>query len=500
MNRSPILSPYKIKCYPRKKPSKDATATYFPRLELNNISHLWKPVLFNPGGAFNLYFHAFLRGRCQYVLVDILSIRLLLSTGLCTCLLVTDDKDIMFAVQVSPPGIPSNIKTRTQQHQYSPANTHTVVASQAQPPFFCAIFRNRSYIIYLSCSFLQDFQDDGHCWRRAGGSTKVSTPWSILRRLKLPRVREKRDPSCPTLPALVDYNMSASVPMFEPQVLQVPCPDLSEDQELYPRRHRAYVLSFLDSPGLVVWRWVEQANVLLEQHRSTTTLDTPTAGTTSIIPPDKTASSRDSVETTHVQRPEGHRSVSNPRRSALRAMLGIILNGTPQASPTHSPTSHPPYHRRTPLPFSHTKLLAVLLFCVIVPAPVLAVHHAPAVILHIATGTSLAASATIPPLRVSSKVPAPWWIAMYATWGAAFVIFLTLELRRLPDWAQRRLLVGLFIFSGLNLTGSLVQGGDSMIEGMVSWSPLAMTASLLLVPMLMMFWGVRGAAEVAGAN
>ncbi|KAK0740267.1 hypothetical protein B0T18DRAFT_205632 [Schizothecium vesticola] len=241
--------------------------------------------------------------------------------------------------------------------------------------------------------------------------------------------------------------MSASVPMFETQALQVPCPDLSEDQEHHLRRPRAYVLFSLDSPGLVVWRWVEQANVLLEQHRSTTTtLDNPTAGTASAIPPDKTASLRDSVETSHVQRPEGQRSVSNLRPSALRAILGT----------------------------------------------------APAVILHVAAGTSLAASATIPPLRGSSKVPAPWWIAMYATWGAAFGIFLTLELRRLPDWAQRRLLMGLFIFSGLNLTGSLVQGGDSMLEGVVSWIPLAMTASLLLVPMLMMFWGVRGAVEVAG--
>lgn len=249
---------------------------------------------------------------------------------------------------------------------------------------------------------------------------------------------------------------------------------------------------------LVVWRWAEQANALLEQHRSTTIIDTPIAGTTTLIPSDKTAGARASAEMTHMHRPEDPRSVSNPWLSDLFAILGIAPHWTPQASPTRPLTSRPPCHRRSPLPFPHTKLFALLLVCSIAPAPVIAVHHPPTVILYIATGTSLAASATIPPLRGSSKVPAPWWIAMYATWGVAFVIFLTLELRRLPDWAQRRLLMGLFIFSGLNLTGSLVQGGETMIEGVVSWSPLAMTASLLLVPMLMMFWGVRGAAEVAG--
>jgi hypothetical protein len=87
---------------------------------------------------------------------------------------------------------------------------------------------------------------------------------------------------------------------------------------------------------------------------------------------------------------------------------------------------------------------------------------------------------------------------MYAAWGAAFTLFLVGELLRRPTWAQRRLLVGLLLFSGLNLTASLAQGGESMLEGVESWAPVAMTASLCLVPALMEFWGVRGAGEVMG--
>jgi len=372
------------------------------------------------------------------------------------------------------------------QHQYSPSTSHSVVTSQVQTTVFFVQFAETYHTVFICLVHFSQLSrllvtagtvpEAGRRYRRRGASDADWTSFHRITYLITPRSPENRDTSCIAALAFANYSMSASVPMSEPQVLQVPCLDLSEDQEYHLRRPRAYVLFSLDSPGLVVWRWVEQANFLLKQHRSTTTLDTPgdprkdpatepkglclqtlspahvevrqvpTAGTTTAIPSDKTAGSGDSVETSHVQRPEGQRSVSNPRPSALRAILGT----------------------------------------------------APAVILHIAAGTSLAASATIPPLRGSSKVSAPWWIAMYATWGAAFGIFLTLELRRLPDWAQRRLLMGLFIFSGLNLTGSLVQGGDSMLEGVVSWSPLAMTASLLLVPMLMMFWGVRGAVEVAG--
>lgn len=159
------------------------------------------------------------------------------------------------------------------------------------------------------------------------------------------------------------------------------------------------------------------------------------------------------------------------------------------------PASRP--RRQRPLPPSHTLVTHLLLFLLAAP-PASAQHHIPPALLHIAAGTSFATSATIPPLRGSSTVPAPWWIAMYAAWGAAFTLFLVAELLRRPSWAQRRLLVGLLLFSGLNLTGSLVQGGDSMLEGVASWGPLAMTASLWLVPVLMEFWGVRGAGELVG--
>ncbi|KAK1830764.1 hypothetical protein QBC39DRAFT_103168 [Podospora conica] len=179
-------------------------------------------------------------------------------------------------------------------------------------------------------------------------------------------------------------------------------------------------------------------------------------------------------------------------------MFAATLSRIHQVLKTHPPPTPPPNHRRARLPFTHPSLFFPLLLCIAAPTAVSAQHHVPDAILHIAAGASFATSATIPPLRGSSKVAAPWWIAMYATWGVAFVIFLALELRRRPDWAQRRLLMGLFLFTGLNLTGSLVQGGDTVLEGVASWSPLTMTASLLLVPVLMEFWGVRGAAGVAG--
>lgn len=180
----------------------------------------------------------------------------------------------------------------------------------------------------------------------------------------------------------------------------------------------------------------------------------------------------------------GHPNTTAQFPSSSPLSLGTTLHRIFPSSP-----ARPGRRRSIPPPFL-TPLLILL-----AASPVSAQHPA---LLHIAAGTSFATSATIPPLRGSSTVPAPWWIAMYATWAAAFVIFLMLELRRLPDWAQQRLLLGLFIFSGLNLTGSLVQGEDSMLEGVASWGPLAMTVSLWLVPALIEFWGVRGAGEMAG--
>lgn len=179
----------------------------------------------------------------------------------------------------------------------------------------------------------------------------------------------------------------------------------------------------------------------------------------------------------------GHLNTTAQFPSSSPLSLGTTLHRIFPSSPARP-------GRRSPLAPFLTPLLILL-----AASPVSAQHPA---LLHIAAGTSFATSATIPPLRGSSTVPAPWWIAMYATWAAAFVVFLMLELRRLPDWAQQRLLLGLFIFSGLNLTGSLVQGEDSMFEGVASWGPLAMTVSLWLVPALIEFWGVRGAGEMAG--
>ena len=87
---------------------------------------------------------------------------------------------------------------------------------------------------------------------------------------------------------------------------------------------------------------------------------------------------------------------------------------------------------------------------------------------------------------------------MYSTWGLAFLSFLGMELLRRPNWAQRRLLVGLFLFSGLNLMGTLGGSGSDMLDGVLSWGPVAMTVSLWLVSVLIEMFGVGGAAVVAG--
>jgi hypothetical protein len=197
---------------------------------------------------------------------------------------------------------------------------------------------------------------------------------------------------------------------------------------------------------------------------------------------------------------EGHPNLSRPHADTT-SWLGLpsswlLSLGTPLRT-TFRRILAGSRTRRHPLPASHTTLIPLLLFLLAAP-PVSAQRHVPPALLHIAAGASFATSATIPPLRGSATVPAPWWIAMYAAWGAAFTLFLVGELLRRPTWAQRRLLVGLLLFSGLNLTASLAQGGESMLEGVESWAPVAMTASLCLVPALMEFWGLRGAGEVMG--
>jgi hypothetical protein len=59
----------------------------------------------------------------------------------------------------------------------------------------------------------------------------------------------------------------------------------------------------------------------------------------------------------------------------------------------------------------------------------------------------------------------------------------TLELLRRPTALQRKLLGGSVLFMTLNLLGTL--SVTSSLDGVMNWGPLALTASLCIVSVLM---------------
>lgn len=125
-------------------------------------------------------------------------------------------------------------------------------------------------------------------------------------------------------------------------------------------------------------------------------------------------------------------------------------------------------------------------------------HAVPDPILHFALGTSIAASGAIPPLRGNDNISPNYWLGACGTWGAAFLTLFVLELVRRPDGLQRRLLGGTVLFTALNLLGTLSQSADSVMDGILNWGPIALTASLCVVPVLMDYMSPRAAAETAG--
>ncbi|KAK3382741.1 hypothetical protein B0T24DRAFT_672701 [Lasiosphaeria ovina] len=112
---------------------------------------------------------------------------------------------------------------------------------------------------------------------------------------------------------------------------------------------------------------------------------------------------------------------------------------------------------------------------------------------HLAAGVSVAASAAIPPLRSSNFIDNGYWAMAYAAWGTAVSVLFVLELMQRATNLQRRLLGGTVLFSTLSLLGTLSQSAGSPLEGILTWAPLALTASLCLVP------GLIGAAELRAA-
>ncbi|KAK3693343.1 hypothetical protein B0T22DRAFT_476191 [Podospora appendiculata] len=106
--------------------------------------------------------------------------------------------------------------------------------------------------------------------------------------------------------------------------------------------------------------------------------------------------------------------------------------------------------------------LSAVAFWTLVPALTVTLRLTLDAIIHITAGVSIASSASISPLRSAEDVAAAYWISAY----------------------YRRLMLGMVLFSGLNLLGSLAQSESSMLDGVAVWGPLALTASLCVVPVL----------------
>ena len=117
-------------------------------------------------------------------------------------------------------------------------------------------------------------------------------------------------------------------------------------------------------------------------------------------------------------------------------------------------------------------------------------------IIHIAAGISITAGAAVPALWAREDVGQVYWISAYSIWGAASLALFMLELLRHPN--QRRLLLGLVLFSGLNLLGSLSQGTSTMLDAAVAWGPLALSASLCLMLVLIGSFGAGSTSAEAG--
>jgi len=127
------------------------------------------------------------------------------------------------------------------------------------------------------------------------------------------------------------------------------------------------------------------------------------------------------------------------------------------------------------------------------PALAAAQRVVPDAVVHTAAGLSITAGATVPALWSRPDVGATYRISAYGVWGAASAALFVLELVRHPR--QRRLLLGLVLFSGLNLLGSLSQGASTMLDAVAAWGPLALSASLCLMPIVIESLG--GTAETA---
>lgn len=130
--------------------------------------------------------------------------------------------------------------------------------------------------------------------------------------------------------------------------------------------------------------------------------------------------------------------------------------------------------------------------------PVALAHRIPDWLLHIVGGTTVATGACVPALQPAEGETKAYRTGAYIAWAVTFAIFITMELYQRQD--QRRLLLGLVVFCGANLLGSLAEDSSTTIDTIKNWGPLALSLSLWVVPEWIQLMGARQVVDaVAGA-
>ncbi|KAH6983467.1 hypothetical protein BKA56DRAFT_615442 [Ilyonectria sp. MPI-CAGE-AT-0026] len=149
-------------------------------------------------------------------------------------------------------------------------------------------------------------------------------------------------------------------------------------------------------------------------------------------------------------------------------------------------------HRLSPLP---AKLMSGLCIMWGLGVPVALAHRIPDWLLHIVGGTTVAASACVPALQPAEDEIKAYRTGAYIAWAVTFAIFITMELYQRQD--QRRLLLGLVVFCGANLLGSLAENSSTTIDTITNWGPLALSLSLWVVPEWIQLMGARQVVDAA---
>ncbi|KAG7287583.1 hypothetical protein NEMBOFW57_007095 [Staphylotrichum longicolle] len=180
-----------------------------------------------------------------------------------------------------------------------------------------------------------------------------------------------------------------------------------------------------------------------------------------------------------------NRHDSDGRRSPEREAHGHPVTG-------HSTAGRHSSHGRRLSPLL-TKLLSGL--CVIwgLGVPVALAYRVPDWLLHAVGGMTVAAGACIPTLQQAEGQNEAYRTGAYVAWGVMYAIFMAIELYQRRD--QRRLLLGLVVFCGANLLGSLAEDASTTIETIKNWGPMALSLSLWVVPEWIQFMGAGNVVD-----